>query len=63
MITDFKKLVNSCEDELTNREYAWHHHNKISCEWGRLSQWMTEHGYSDFKSECYKKTQGYRSCK
>ena len=57
MITDFKELVNSCEDELTSREYAWHHHNKISCEWERLSQWMTKHGYSDFNGEI-----GFKYC-
>ena len=57
MVINFKKLVNLCEDELTSREYAWHHHNKISCEWQKLSQWMTEHRYSDFNEEI-----GFKYC-
>lgn len=57
MITNFKKLVHLCEDELTDREYAEYYHNKISYEWERLSQWMTDHGYSDFNKEV-----GYKYC-
>jgi site-specific recombinase XerD len=51
MVIDFKELVNLCEDELISREYTWHTHNKISCEWKLLLHWMTERGYSGFNEE------------
>lgn len=48
MVTDFKKLVALCEDELISREYNSMYYLKIRTEWDKLSQWMVEHHYTDF---------------
>lgn len=48
MVTNFKKLVVLCEDELIDREYASIQYWKIKTEWDRLNQWMEEHQYTDF---------------
>lgn len=57
MVTNLKELVNLCEEELTSREYAYYHHNRISHEWANLSHWMAEHEYSDFNEKI-----GFKYC-
>lgn len=48
MVTDFKKLVLLCEDELISREYASRHLQKIKDEWDKLGHWMKEHQFEEF---------------
>ncbi len=48
MITDFKRLMYLCEDELNNREYAAIYHGKIKEEWENLTKWMKLHNHKEF---------------
>lgn len=48
MVTDFRTLISSCEDELNNREYVATHHGKIKAEWEKLTNWMNVHNYTNF---------------
>ena len=48
MVTDFKKLIDQCDNELNIRGYSTIHHQKIRTEWDRLKRWMEENSYTDF---------------
>jgi integrase/recombinase XerD len=48
MVTDFKKLVALCKDELISREYTSMHSWKIGTEWDKLTRWMEKHQYTGF---------------
>lgn len=48
MVTDVKKLIDQCDNELNIRGYSTIHHQKIRTEWDRLKRWMEENSYTDF---------------
>jgi site-specific recombinase XerD len=57
MVKDIKKLVKLCEEELTNREYSFNLHKKISKTWDELVKWMHESKIKYF-DECT----GFKYC-
>ncbi len=48
MVTDFRKLVDQCDNELNIRGYSLIHHQKIRTEWDRLKRWMEKNSYTNF---------------
>lgn len=48
MVTDIIELVGLCEEELTNREYDYLYHKKISSEWQKVILWMQKNSIFAF---------------
>ena len=57
MENDLKKLIQLCEQELSNREYGFTRHKRISEAWDELLKWASDKGYVDFNADI-----GYRYC-
>ena len=57
METELKKLIHLCEQELSNREYSFTHHRRISEAWGELLRWATDNNHAVFNADV-----GYRYC-
>lgn len=57
MITDLKTLIDTCRQELHDREYHAHHADILVKEWDAVSQWFFHRGISRFGQDI-----GYRYC-
>lgn len=57
MITDLKTLIDTCRQELHDREYHAHHADILVKEWDAVSQWFFHRGISKFGQDI-----GYRYC-
>jgi len=57
MITDLKTLIDTCKQELHDREYGGQHAAKIVAEWGEILNWFREKGLAEFSTEL-----GYQYC-
>ncbi len=57
MITDLKKLIETCKQELHDREYHAHHADILIKEWDAVLQWYRCMGPSEFNQDI-----GYRYC-
>ena len=57
MANELKQLIHLCDQELSNREYGFTRHRRISESWGGLLQWATEKGCLDFDADI-----GYQYC-
>lgn len=57
MITDLKMLIETCKQELHDREYGGHHAARIITEWDAITQWFQQKGLTEFGAES-----GYKYC-
>lgn len=57
MITDLKTLIDTCKQELHDREYHAHHANVLIKEWDAVLQWFSHRGISEFGQDI-----GYHYC-
>lgn len=57
MITDLKLLIETCRNEMHDREYTGHHADMINKEWISVFQWFSEKGISEFTTSL-----GYQYC-
>ena len=57
METNLKQLIHLCDQELSDREYAFNHHRKICEAWDDLTHWMGALGRTDFNESI-----GYQYC-
>ena len=57
MITDLKLLIETCRNEMHDREYTGHHADMINKEWISVFQWFSEQGISEFTTSL-----GYQYC-
>ena len=57
MITDFKMLIETCKQELHDREYGGQHAAIIITEWDAVARWFQEKGLTEFNTES-----GYQYC-
>ena len=57
MITDFKMLIETCKQELHDREYGGQHAAIIITEWDAVAQWFQQKGFTEFNTES-----GYQYC-
>lgn len=57
MITDLKRLIETCKQELHDREYHAHHADILIKEWDAVLQWYRCMGLSEFNQSI-----GYRYC-
>ena len=57
METNLKQLIQLCDQELSDREYAFNHHRKICESWDELMCWMNVRGMTDFSDIV-----GYQYC-
>lgn len=51
MVTDFKKLVALCDEELRHREYRSDYYAVLTSQWDALRTWMRFKGLSQFNEE------------
>ena len=57
MITDLKMLIETCKQELHDREYGGQHAAIIITEWDAVARWFQEKGLTEFNTES-----GYQYC-
>lgn len=57
MITDLKTLIDTCKQELHDREYHAHHADILIKEWDAVLQWFSHRGVSEFGQDI-----GYKYC-
>ena len=57
MITDLKMLIDTCKQELHDREYGENHTAPIFAEWDSLSNWFKQRNLTEFNTEL-----GYQYC-
>ena len=57
MITDLKLLIETCRNEMHDREYTGHRADMINKEWISVFQWFSEKGISEFTTSL-----GYQYC-
>lgn len=57
METNLSQLIQLCDQELSDREYAFNRHRKICEAWEELLCWMNAHGRTDFNEGV-----GYQYC-
>lgn len=57
MITDLKTLIDTCKQELHDREYHAHHADILIKEWDAVLQWFSHRGVSEFGQDT-----GYKYC-
>lgn len=51
METNVRALINLCEQEISNREYNFNHHRRISEAWEEFRLWMHANGYAVFNAD------------
>ena len=57
MITDLKTLIDTCKQELHDREYHAYHADVLIKEWDTVLQWFSHRGISEFRQDI-----GYQYC-
>jgi len=57
METDLRQLIHLCDQELSDRQYAFNYYRKINEAWDELTYWMSERGKTDFNEII-----GYQYC-